>query len=199
MRILRSILLIACSWLGLTGCEQEIKINDKADQPELWVYGFVGPDSLASLILTETQGFDRWLEQGNLNLFPKDLEPVIETDFETVPLLGQPFVNEIYRYRATKIIEDSGDYHLKLLHKGDSLSAQVRLPPKPNLTDLRYEYNWLTNVLSAYDPRNIDFYFPKLARGAESYQLEYGYAGWVESSVYDSISQGYVLDTIYEA
>ncbi|MEM6345852.1 MAG: DUF4249 family protein [Bacteroidota bacterium] len=184
---------------GMISCEEKIDINAQAFAPQLWVYGFVGPDSLASVMFTETQSFNRYFEQEHTTLFPKDLQPFIHTKEGPVPLTGESFDEDKYRYRASKLLPEEGDYRLSLHYKGDSISAQLPLPPKPDQKELTYELLYYQNIHREIVPREIHFVFPNLEPGKESYRLEYGYAGWRESTVYDSISQDYVLDTIYEA
>ncbi|MEL7533575.1 MAG: DUF4249 family protein [Bacteroidota bacterium] len=201
MKTLQSIFLLLLM-LAFAGCEQIIDPNDPNFEPALFVYGFVGPDELPQIILTETRPNEGWFEQIIEVNYPKGLSPSILADGEEQTLNEKEGISTFYNfglraldtsytvfYEGNQVLPDSGTYTFKLQYKGQEVSATTQVPKRVSLDTvypkiIKYEDtggSWEEEVLVA------EFQDPPAS--SEAYRLHYGYTGLRRVATFDSDGQ----------
>ncbi|MEM6345853.1 MAG: DUF4249 family protein [Bacteroidota bacterium] len=193
------ILLIA---LSFASCEQIIDPNDPNYKTELFVYGFVGPDELPQIILTETRPNEGWFEQIIEVNYPKGLNASILANGEQQMLDEKEGISTFYnianraidtsftvQYVGNRVLPDSGTYELRLQYQGQEISATTQVPKRVQIDTIypktiRYEDSggsWEQKVLVA------EFQDP--AGTAEGYRIHFGYKGQRRVATFDSEGQ----------
>ncbi|MFK7920405.1 MAG: DUF4249 family protein [Bacteroidia bacterium] len=204
-------LLLGLWTLAFAGCEQIIDPNDKNFEPEIFVYGLVGPGELPKIFLTETQSNQGWLEQASEFGYPRGLDVTVLVNGQTQTLIEKEGLNTFYNYAIQGMdtsytvfyegdmpLPDSGSYQLSLQYQGKEIKATTQIPAMIVLDSaynevIQYEeggYSWQENVILVA--------FTDKVGSSEGYRVQFGYSGFLRQPSFDSSGQfiGF-LDTTF--
>ena len=189
----------------LAACSQPIQMDLGDNSGKAVIYGLIEADSVAEVVITETQSYYGWLEDDNSLKFLEKLEPKLRWEGGEEILKGSwgwkaedygyGYIDSawIFRYRGNTLIEAGKSYQLSFLHEGEMVSGAATIPTPAMLEQVEYARktyvypdggSWTSNFLEGS--------FTDVSGADHSYQMRYIYWEWQYDYDYDPNTNDYV-------